>query len=162
MRRTHIIASFAGAAIVLLAGAVGLNVNRTSGMSNLTPGQMFEVIGDVYALSVANDLDVRKPELISIVPLNLRGPEILASQRLPYGSVVQIVRKDDRRRPQIIYPHRYLIVSRAVENPANLPITLDLAQGNEGESTPLNPKLYRQLRSAHAPHFQLNSHCLSE
>lgn len=135
----------AGASLVF-ASASGMTPLRKRMSSNLVPGEVFEVVGELYALWVATDLNARKPEIIAIVPLRLRGPEILSVQSLPRGSRIEIVRKMDSRWPAFLYPDRYLVVSRSIDNAAGLPVVLDLAQGNEGTSTPLNPEIYRPLR----------------
>lgn len=141
-------------AVLVLAGA-GLAFASGSGMTllpkrtlgNLAPGEVFEVIGDLYALWVATDLNARKPDIIAIVPLRLRGPEIMSVHLLPRGSRIEIVRKMDGRWPAFLYPDRYLVVSRSIDNPTGLPVVLDLAQGNEGTATPLNPEIYRPLKN---------------
>ena len=137
---------FAGAGFAF-ASASGMTLAPKQTPTNLAPGEGFEVIGELYAYWVAKDMNVRKPDIIAILPLHLRGVEILSVQLLPRGSRIEIVRKMENRRPEFLYPERYLVVSPSIDNPAGLPIVLDIAQGNEGTATPLNPKIYRPLRN---------------
>jgi hypothetical protein len=115
-------------------------------LSDLAPGETFEVVGELYALWVAADLNTRQPDIVSIVPLRLRGPEILSVHPLPHGSRIKILRKAEPRWPSFLYPDRYLVESTAVDNAAGLPVVLDLTQGNEGTATTLNPAIYRPLK----------------
>jgi hypothetical protein len=115
-------------------------------LDDLAPGETFEVVGELYSLWVATDLNTRKPDIISIVPLRLRGPEIVTVHQLPHGSRIKILRKAEPRWPPFLYPDRYLVESTAVDNAAGLPIVLDLTQGNEGTTTTLNPAIYRPLK----------------
>lgn len=137
---------FAGAWFAF-ASASGMALAPKQTPTNLAPGEVFEVIGELYAYWVAKDMDARKPEIIDIEPLRLSGSEILSVQLLPRGSRIEIVRKMESRSPAFLYPERYLVVSPSIDNPAGLPIVLDIARGNEGTATPLNPKIYRPLRN---------------
>jgi hypothetical protein len=129
---------------LILALASGRTAHGKS--NDLAPGETFEVVGELYALWVAADLNARKPDMIAIVPLRLRGPEILSVHPLPRGSRIKILRKAEPRWPSFLYPDRYLVESTAVDNAAGLPVVLDLAQGNEGTATSLNPAIYRPLK----------------
>ncbi len=134
-----------GAGLILAFGYGRLTHSKHK-LKYLAPGDTFEVVGELYALRVATDLKTRKPDIISIVPLRLRGPEILSVQPLPRGSRIKILRKAEPRWPSFLYPDRYVVESTAVDNAAGLPVVLDLAQGNEGTATPLNPAIYRPLK----------------
>lgn len=148
MKRRSQLASlvFAGA-VFAFASASGMGLAPKQTPTNLAPGEVFEVVGELYALWVTNNLNDRKPDIIDIVPLRLRGPEILSVQLLPRGSRIEIVRKMESRSPAFIYPERYLVISKSIDNPTGVPIVLDISRGNEGTATPLNPEIYRPLRN---------------
>lgn len=145
-RRPQLVALGIVGAGLIFASAYGLTPLGKATSKELSPGDVFEVVGELYALWVATDLNTRKPAIIAIVPLHLRGPEILSVQPLPRGSRIQILRKAEPRWPSFLYPDRYLVTSSSLDNAAGLPVVLDLAQGNAGTTTPLNPEIYRPLR----------------
>ncbi len=129
--------------VVASVSVMTLRPKTTSG--DLAAGDAFEVVGELYALSIATDLNARKPDLIAVVPLPLRGPEILSVRPIPHGSTIRIVRKGESRWPTFLYPDRYYVESQSIDNEAGLPVVLDLAQGNEGGPSVLNPVIYRPL-----------------
>lgn len=145
-RRSQLVALGVAGTGLLFASAYGLTPLGKAMSNELAPGDVFEVVGELYALWVATDLNNRKPDIIAIVPLRLRGPEILSVHPLPRGSMIKIVRKAETRWPAFLYPDRYLVASTSIDNAADLPVVLDLAQGNAGTTTPLNPEIYRPLR----------------
>jgi hypothetical protein len=145
-RRLQLVALGIAGTGLIFASAYGLAPLGKSRSNDLAPGEVFEVVGELYALWVATDLNTRKPEIIAIVPLRLRGPEILSVHPLPRGSRIRIVRKAETRWPAFLYPDRYLVASSSIDNAAGLPVVLDLAQGNAGTTTPLNPAVFRPLR----------------
>lgn len=144
--RSQLVALGVAGATLVLASAYGVTPLGKATSNRLTPGETFEIVGELYAVWVATDLNARKADIIAIVPLRLRGPEILSVHLLPRGSTIKIVRKAETRWLALLYPDRYLVASSSIDNVAALPIVLDLAQGNEGTSTPLNPEIYRPLR----------------
>lgn len=146
-RRSQLVALGVVGTGLIFASAYGLTPLGKAMPNDLAPGETFEVVGELYALWVATDLNTRKPDIIAIVPLRLRGPEILSVHALPRGSRIKIVRKaEETRWPAFLYPDRYLVASSSIDNATGLPVVLDLAQGNEGTATPLNPAIYRPLR----------------
>lgn len=131
---------------LIIASAFGLTPFSKAMANELNPEEQFEVVGELYAIWVATDLNTRKPDIIAVVPLRLRGPEILLVHPIPRGARIKILRKAGSRFPSFLYPDRYLVTSPSIDNAVGLPVVLDLAQGNEGTSTPLNPKIFRPLR----------------
>lgn len=144
-RRSQILALAIAGGGLISALAMTRMALGSARSNELVSGDTFEVVGEIYAVWVTKDLNTRKPEIIAIVPLRLRGPEIVSVHVLPRGSRIRIVRRSESRWPAFLYPDRYLVVSTSIDNPAGLPVVLDLAQGNEGTSTPLNPALFRPL-----------------
>lgn len=145
-RRSQLVALGVAGMGLIFASANGRTPLGKAMPNDLAPGKKFEVVGELYALWVATDLNTRKPDIIAIVPLRLRGPEVLSVHALPRGSWITIVRKAETRWPAFLYPDRYLVASSSIDNAAGLPVVLDLTQGNEGTATPLNPAIYRPLR----------------
>lgn len=145
-RRSQLVALGVAVTGSIFSSAYGLTPLGKAMSNGLAPGETFEVVGELYAIWVTSDLNTRKPEIIAIVPLRLRGPEILSVHTLPRGSMIKIVRKAENRWPAFLYPDRYLVASSSIDNVAGLPVVLDLAQGNEGTATRLNPEIYRPLR----------------
>lgn len=144
--QANIIGAGVAAAGLILLFSCGLPSQSKTKANDLVPGEKYEVVGELYALWVATDLNTRKPGVIAIVPLRLRGPEILSVYELPRGSTIKILRKAQPRWPAVLYPDRYLVESNAIDVATDLPVVLDLAQGNEGTTTALNPSIYRSLR----------------
>ena len=147
--RTHI-------AIVLSAWLLALSISLFSpfvsgaapGDSDLQSGQKFEIVGELYAFGVTDDPRSRKLSIISVVPLRLRGPEIISSQLVPIGSIVTIVNKEPKRaRAYFIfsYPVQYIIQVDSINAPAGIPVVIGLFRGIEGKSTALNPLIFKPL-----------------
>ena len=122
-----------------------------SGQEDLMPGDEFEVLGEVYAYGVTDELRTKTANLIAIIPMRLRGSEFVSRQILPAGSHFRILAKVPRRWLNFLYVERYFVQTDVVINPAGLPIVLDLSRGNEGVSTVLNPDLYRPVRTTARP-----------
>ena len=83
-----------------------------------------------------------------MVPLRLRGPEIISSQLVPIGSIVTIVNKEPKRaRAYFIfsYPVQYIIQIDSINAPAGIPVVIGLCCGIEGKSTVLNPLIFKPL-----------------
>lgn len=91
----------------LAASGCGSDEGAT-GTDPLT-GCAFEVIGELYAYEVAKDLNNRKADLISIVPLRLSGPEILSSRLVSLGSRLSVAAREPKRWPTFLYPDRYVV-----------------------------------------------------
>src|SRR5689334_6290827 len=78
---------------LLIALSSSLEANTAAGDDNAITGQKYEIIGELYAHSVADNLNSRVVSFISLVPLRLTGPEIISRQLVPTGSILTIVEK---------------------------------------------------------------------
>lgn len=128
-------------AAVLLIGIVV--VSFAIGGNGLGIGQKFEIIGNLYAYGVRDDLNSDEISVISLVPLQLSGPEIKWQRTIPRGSIMTIASKDPRRFPSFLYPERYIVRLDTITPNSNVPLVIDLYRGNEGTTTVLNPSIFR-------------------
>ena len=115
------------------------------GDSDLQNGQKFEIVGELYALGIIDDLRSRKLSSIVVLPLRLRGPEIISSQLVPIGSILTIVGKSPKRLFAFLHPVRYIVQIDSIDAPAEIPVVIELYLGSEGKSTPLNPLIFKPL-----------------
>lgn len=122
-----------------------LEVNTAAGNDEAMIGQQYEIVGELYALSVAHDLNSRVVSIIILEPLPLRGPEIISRNVVPIGSILTIVEKAPKRFLAFLYPDRYIVRVNTIEAPAGFPIVIDLSRGIEGKSTVLNPLIFKPL-----------------
>jgi hypothetical protein len=127
--------------VCLTAGSCGAERAHST---ELLPGCEFEVMGELYAYEVAKNLNNRKADLITIVPLRLSGPEILSSRVVPLGSRLKVIARDRDRWPSFLYPVSYFVQLDTLRS--DLPIFLGLSRGNEGQTTPLNPTIYKLFK----------------
>src|SRR4051812_31830994 len=84
--------------------------------------QRYEIVGELYAYGVADDLNSRKLSLISLVPLKLSGPEIISQRLVPLGSVLTIIDRGPRRFPAFLYPDRYIVRVTGIDLPSGIPV----------------------------------------
>jgi len=115
------------------------------GDNKLRIGQKYEIVGELYAHSVCDDLRSRDVSIISLVPLRLTGPEIVSRQLVPIGSILTIVDKVPKRIFAFLYPDRYIVRVNAIDAPAGIPVIVDLSRGIEGKSDALNPLIFKPL-----------------
>lgn len=130
---------------LLIALSSPLEANTAAGNDEAIIGQKYEIIGELYAHSVADDLNSRVVSFISLVPLQLTGPEIISRQLVPTGSILTIVGKAPKRLFAFLYPDRYVVRVNTIEAPAGIPIVIGLSRGIEGKSTALNPLIFKPL-----------------
>ena len=116
-----------------------------AGNDEVMIGQQYEIVGGLYAHSVADDLNSRVVSIIILESLQLRGPEIISRTVVPPGSILTIVEKAPKRFFAFLYPERYIVRVDTVEAPAGIPIVIDLSRGIEGKSTALNPLIFKPL-----------------
>lgn len=131
-----------------LALSSALEVNMAAGNDEAIIGQQYEIVGELYAHSVAEDLNSRVVSFISLVPLRLSGPEIISRQVVPVGSILTIVEKAPKKLLAFLYPDRYIVRVNTIEAPAGIPIVIGLSRGIEGKSTVLNPLIFKPIPSA--------------
>jgi hypothetical protein len=131
--------------VLLIALSSALEANTAAGNDDAIIGQKYEVVGELYALSVADDLNSRLVSIIILEPRRLRGPEIISSQLVPTGSILTIVEKAPKRLFAFLYPDRYIVRVNTIDPPAGIPIVIDLSRGIEGKSTALNPLIFKPL-----------------
>lgn len=122
-----------------------LEMNAAAGNDDMMIGQQYEIIGELYAHSVADDLNSRVVSFISLVPLQLTGPEIISRNLVPTGSILTIVQKAPKRLFDFLYPDRYIVRVNTIEAPTGIPIVIGLSRGIEGKSTALNPQIFKPL-----------------
>jgi hypothetical protein len=115
------------------------------GNDDLRIGQRYEIVGELYAYGVADDLNSRQLSVISLVPLRLSGPEIISRKLVPKGSILTIVDRGPKRFLSFLYPDEYIVRVTGLDAPAGTPIVIDLSRGIEGKSTPLNPEIFKPL-----------------
>lgn len=131
------------ALIIALSSAV--EVNAAAGNDDTIIGQQYEIVGELYALSVAQDLNARVVSIISLVPLRLRGPEIISSQVVPKGSILTIIGKESKAFFGFLYPDQYIVRVNTIDKPEGVPIVIRLSRGIEGKATALNPLIFKPL-----------------
>lgn len=95
--------------VLLIALSSPFETNTAAGNDDVRIGQKYEIVGELYALSVADDLNSRVVSIITLVPLRLRGPEIISRQLVPTGSILTIVEKAPKRLFAFLYPDRYIV-----------------------------------------------------
>ena len=113
--------------------------------NELRIGQKFEIVGPLYAHGVCDDLRSRELSIISLVPLRLRGSEILSQELVPIGSILTVVDKAPNRVFAFLYPDRYVVHVNTIAAPAGIPVVIDLSRGIEGKLTLLNPTIFKPL-----------------
>ena len=86
-----------------------LEANTAASNNDAMIGQKYEIVGELYAHSVAHDLNSRVVSIIDLVPLRLRGPEIISCQLVLTGSILTIVEKAPKRLFAFLYPDRYIV-----------------------------------------------------
>jgi hypothetical protein len=132
--------------LVLLIGlSSALEANTAASNNDAMIGQKYEIVGELYAHSVAEDLNSRVVSIISLVPLRLTGPEIISCQLVPTGSILTIVEKAPKRLFAFLYPDRYIVRVNTLDAPPGIPIVIELHRGIEGKSTALNPLIFKPL-----------------
>jgi hypothetical protein len=131
--------------ILLIALSSPLETHTAAGDDEVRIGQKYEIVGELYALSVADDLNSRVVSIIALVPLRLRGPEIISHQLVPAGSILNIVEKAPKKLFAFLYPDRYIVRVNTIDAPPGIPIVIDLSLGIEGKSTALNPLIFKPL-----------------
>lgn len=113
------------------------------GSDDLRIGQRYEIVGELYAYGVADDLNSKQLSLISLVPLKLSGPEIISQRLVPPGSILTIVDRGPRRFLAFLYPDRYIVQVTGLDAPRGVPVVIDLSRGIQGKSTSLNPEIFK-------------------
>ena len=131
--------------VLLIALSSPLETNTAASNDDVRIGQKYEIVGELYALSVADDLDSKVVSIIILEPLRIRGSEIISRQLVPTGSILTIVEKAPKRLFAFLYPDRYIVRVNTVDAPAEIPIVIDLSRGIEGKSTALNPLIFKPL-----------------
>ena len=141
----HIPVGLRSLLVLLIALSSPLEANTLAGNDDVRIGQKYEIVGELYAHSVADDLNSRVVSFISLVPLRLSGPEIISRQLVSTGSILTIVEKAPKRFFAFLYPDRYIVRVNTIEAPAETPIVIGLSRGIEGKSTALNPLIFKPL-----------------
>jgi hypothetical protein len=141
----HLSVRFAGLLALSLALASTFWSIAARGSDDLRIGQRYQIVGQLYAYGVADDLNSRQLSLISLVPLKLSGPEIISQQLIPQGSILTIVDRGPRKFLAFLYPDRYIVQVTGVDTPRGIPVVIDLSRGIQGKSTPLNPEIFKPL-----------------
>ena len=135
--------------MLLIAWSSTLEANTAAGNDDALIGQKYEIVGKLYAYSVAEDLNSRVVAIITLVPLQLTGPEIISRQLVPTGSILTIVEKAPKRFFErlfaFLFPDRYIVRVNTIDAPAGIPIVIGLSRGIEGQSTALNPQIFKPL-----------------
>jgi hypothetical protein len=131
--------------VLLIALSSALEANTAAGNDDALIGQKYEIVGELYAHRVADNLNSRVVSFISLVPLQLTGPEIISRQLVPTGSILTIVEKAPKRLFAFLYPDRYIVRVNTIDAPAGIPIVIGLSRGIEGKSTALNPLIFMPL-----------------
>ena len=130
---------------LLIALFSSLETHAAAGIDEVTIGQQYEIVGELYAHSVVDDLNSRVVSFISLIPLRLTGPEIISRHLVPTGSILTIIEKAPKRFFAFLYPDRYIVRVNTIEAPAGISIVIGLSRGVEGKSTALNPLIFRPL-----------------
>jgi hypothetical protein len=141
----HILACLRWLLALLIALSSALEGNTAAGNDDTMIGQKYEIVGELYAHSVAEDLNSRVVSFIELVPLRMRGTEIISRNLVPTGSILTIVEKAPSRFFAFLYPYRYIVRVNTIDAPAGIPMYIDLSRGIEGKSTPLNPLIFKPL-----------------
>ena len=131
--------------VLLIALSSALEANTAAGNDDAMIGQKYEIVGELYAHRVADDLNSRVMSIIDLVPLRLRGPEIISCQLVPTGSILTIVGKAPKRLFAFLYTDRYIVRVDTLDAPAGISTVIDLSRGIEGKSTALNPLIFKPL-----------------
>ena len=74
----HIPMSLRWLLVPLIALSSALEANTAAGNDDALIGQKYEIVGELYAYGVAEDLNSRVVSFISLVPLRLTGSEIIS------------------------------------------------------------------------------------
>lgn len=120
-------------------------ISGAPGSNDLLTGQKYQIVGQLYAHNVSDDLKSRTVSTVTLVPLRLTGPEIISRKLVPKGSVLTIVGKAPKKAFAFLYPDRYIVSINTVDAPTGVPVVIDLSRGIEGKSTVLNPQIFQLL-----------------
>ena len=112
---------------------------------DLRIGQRYEIVGQLHAYGVADDLNSRQLSWIALSPLNLSGPEILSKQSVPAGSILSIIDRPPKRFLEFLYADRYAVRIAGFDAPAGIQLRLELCCGIQGKSAPLNPRIFKPI-----------------
>lgn len=127
--------------LALLISASGV----AQGTNDLKVGERFEVVGQLYAYEVADDLNNRVASIVSLVPLNLSGPEIVSRQLVPSGTVMTIVDRAPKCFLFFLCRDEYAVRLEGMSLPKGVPVVFSLSRGIEGKVTPLNPMIFKPV-----------------
>ena len=141
----HIPACLISLLALLIALSSALEGNTAAGNDDTIIGQQYEIVGELYAHNVADDLNLRVVSFIELVPLRLTGPEIISRQLVPTGSILTIVEKAPKRLFAFLYPDRFIVRVNTIHAQAGIPIAIDLSRGIEGKSSTLNPLIFKPI-----------------
>jgi hypothetical protein len=115
------------------------------GNDDLRAGKRYQILGKLYAYGVADNLNTRQLSVISLNPLNLSGPEIISRQLIPKGSILTIVDRGPKRFLEFLYSDRYIVRVDGLDAPVGIPVVITICCGNQGQSTVLNPAIFKPL-----------------
>jgi hypothetical protein len=124
------------------------NFSKTSDASPLDNdsiilGKEYEVIGKIYAHEVTKNLNARKIDLVTLLPLRLSGQEILSCRLVEVGSRIKVLEKRPPHWFSFLYAQEYIVEVNTIAPVPGAPIVLGLSRGNQGTRTPLNPLIFR-------------------
>ena len=109
-------------------------------------GARYRVVAtNLYAYGVYESLNDKKLSYITLVPLDLSGPEFAFRRTVAPGQTITIL--SAWRRAVLLDSGVYYLVE--VENadlPQDIPVRLEMFRGNEGRDGDLNPEIYKRLR----------------
>jgi hypothetical protein len=112
---------------------------------DLRIGQRYEIVGQIYAYGIADDLNSRQLSWIDLSPLNLSGPEIISKQSVPAGSILTIIDRPPKRFLEFLYSDGYVVRISSFDAPAGIQLRFELCCGIQGNSTPLNPGIFKPV-----------------
>lgn len=108
-------------------------------------GTEYLVVGTLYVYEVTKNLNKRTVDFVELVPLRMSGPEILSQRVVPLGSRLRIVSRAPKRWYSFLMGDRYLVELDSIQPPTGVTIHLEIARGNQGATTPLNPAIFEPV-----------------
>lgn len=119
----------------------------TANVNAITVGSKYEVIGELFAYGVRDDLGKKVVTTINLHTLNFSGPEIVWRKVVPEGSVMTIMASAP---PPIswlsfLYHSRFLVSLQGFSPEGHVPVVIEVYGSVAGAGGGLNPRVFRRI-----------------
>lgn len=141
--------TFALAVVVSLLAACGSVTYRD--VSHEEPyqsmvGRKYQIIGEIRAYGIATNLNAKRVDYITLIPLGIAGPEVVTTNKVAPGSTVTVLSVQKTNR-WIDGDLTYFVELLGTKLPPTPRVQIDLMRGNEAKaSLELNPVIFRPIQ----------------